>query len=181
MIFRNYVIVSLLSIGAVISSAMPGMTRPATIDIEANLRSGPSMNSSRIDGLPVGTSIEVLKIVNSQERYRGYWYYVKTNGRFQTEGWVSDSLVRFNSSNQTYGTLAGDDDDVINLRSSPRRSSEVLHTGTKGDLVVVGKSKRSEDGYPWYYVIFPNQASGWVRGDLISVWPKGCIITCPVN
>ena len=41
MIFRNYVIVSLLSIGAVISSAMPGMTRPATIDIEANLRSSP--------------------------------------------------------------------------------------------------------------------------------------------
>ena len=181
MIFRNCVLVSLLSIGAVMSSAVPGMTRPATIDIEANLRSGPSINSSRIDGLPVGTSIEVLKIVNSQERYRGYWYYVKTNGRFQTEGWVSDSLVRFNASNQTYGALVGDADDVIYLRSAPRRSSEVLHTGTKGDLVVVGQSKRSNDGYPWYYVTFPNRSAGWVRGDLISVWPKGCIITCPAN
>ena len=181
MISRNCVVIGLLSIGAVIASALPGMTRPATIDIEANLRSGPSMNASRIDGLPVGTSIEVLKIVNSKDRYRGYWYYVRTNERSSTEGWVSDSLVRFNTSNQTYGTLAGDEDDVINLRSAPRRNSEVLHTGTKGDLVKVGQSKRSEDGYPWYYVTFSNQSSGWVRGDLISVWPKGCVITCPAN
>ena len=181
MIFRNYVVVGLLSIGAVIASALPGMTRPATIDIEANLRSEPSMNSSRIDGLPVGTSIEVLKIVNSKDRYRGYWYYVRTNERSSTEGWVSSSLVRFNVSNQNYGTLAGDADDVINLRSAPHRNSDVLHTGTKGDLVMVGQSKRSADGYPWYYVTFSNQSSGWVRGDLISVWPKGCIITCPAN
>ena len=113
MLFRNYVVVSLLSIGAVIASALPGMTRPATIDIEANLRSEPSMSSSRIDGLPVGTSIEVLKIVNSKDRYRGHWYYVRTNQRSSTEGWVSDSLVRFNVSNQNYGTLVGDRKSVV--------------------------------------------------------------------
>jgi hypothetical protein len=53
--FRNHLIVGLLSLGVVMAGALPSMARPATIDIEANVRSAPSLGASRIDGLPDGT------------------------------------------------------------------------------------------------------------------------------
>ncbi len=178
MIFSKRLIVGLLSIGAVMASALPSMARPATIDIEANVRSGPSINASRIDGLPVGTPVEVLKIV---EGSRSRWYYIQSIGEIQTEGWVDGDLIRFQPSKQSYGTLQGDRDDVINIRFAPSTRAKVSHTAVMGDLVVVKEYRTNREGDRWYFVAFPNQASGWVRGDLISVWPKGCIITCPAN
>jgi hypothetical protein len=182
MIFRKSLVVGLLSVTALMVGALPGMARPATITYEANIRSGPSMQTTRLDGLPKDTPIEVLKIVDDADSDgRGlYWYYVRSTGKLRTEGWVTSTLVRFNASSQNYGTLAGEPGDVINIRSDPSTQRDVLHTGVLGDLVMVGRSARSSDGgYPWYYVTYPNGAAGWVRADLISVWPKGCIITCP--
>jgi hypothetical protein len=188
MIFRKSLVVGLLSVTALVVGALPGMARPATIDIEANVRADASLQADVLDGLPVETNVEVLKIVTEPTR-GDYWYYLRSTGRLKTQGWVRSNLVRFKPDNQSYGTLAGEPGDVINIRSAPSTQSEVLHTGVLGDLVTVGRSKfvhLGNDrarlaGYHWHYVTYPSGAAGWVRGDLISVWPKGCIITCPEN
>jgi uncharacterized protein YgiM (DUF1202 family) len=185
MIFRKSLVVGLLSVTALMVAALPGMARPGTIDIEANVRSSASLQADVLDGLPVGTTVEVLKIVTEPER-GDYWYYLRSTGDLKTQGWVRSNLVRFKPSDQSYGTLAGEPGDVINIRSAPSTQGEVLHTGVLGDLVTVGRSKfvplgdaYGRTGYRWHYVTYPSGAAGWVRGDLISVWPKGCIITCP--
>jgi Bacterial SH3 domain len=184
MILRKSLVVGLLSVTALMVAALPGMTRPGTIDIEANVRSGPSVQTSRLDGLPKGTNVEVLKIMKADDGDYN-WYYVRSTGKLRTEGWVTSSLVSFNPNNQQYGTLAGQPGDVINIRSARSTRSEVLHTGVLGDLVAVGESRSTVgDGYSrtgtsWHHVTYPSGAAGWVRGDLINVWPKGCIITCP--
>jgi Bacterial SH3 domain len=178
MIVRKSLVVGLLSVTALMVAALPGMARPGTIDIEANVRADASLQAEVLDGLPVGTSVEVLKIVTEPTR-GDYWYYLRSTGRLKTQGWVRSNLVRLKPSNESYGTLAGESGDVINIRSAPSTQGEVLHTGVLGDLVTVGRSKNSDGGYRWHYVTYPNGAAGWVRGDLINVWPKGCIITCP--
>ncbi|MBD2326447.1 SH3 domain-containing protein [Alkalinema sp. FACHB-956] len=163
-------------------NALPGMTRPATIDSEgwgAMVRSGPSLKMRELGSLAHGAPVEVLKVTTTNDSDSGlYWYYVQSTGRSRAEGWVSGSLVRFKSSNQTYGTLAGSSNDVINIRSAPSLKGNVVHTGVVGDLVTVGRSSR-DAGYRWYHITYPNGSKGWVREDLISVWPQGCIITCP--
>jgi hypothetical protein len=185
MILRKSLVVGWLSVTALIVVALPGMARPGTIDIEANVRADASLQADVLDGLPVGTTVEVLKIVTEPTR-GDYWYYLRSTGRLKTQGWVRSNLVRFKPDNQSYGTLAGEPGDVINIRSAPSTQSDVLHTGVLGDLVTVGESTsfplsdpRGRMNYRWHYVTYPSGAAGWVRSDLISIWPNGCIITCP--
>jgi uncharacterized protein YgiM (DUF1202 family) len=180
MLFRKTIVTGLLSFAALAINALPSMARPAMIDPDqragVNVRSEPSVDSTALDGLPAGAPIEVLNIISN----RTNWYYVRSSGRFATEGWVAGELIRFKPSSSTYGTLTGDPGDNINIRSAPSTTSSILHTGVMGDLVSVGRSALVS-GYRWYVVVYPNGSSGWVRADLISVWPKGCIITCPDN
>jgi uncharacterized protein YgiM (DUF1202 family) len=174
--FSKSLMVGLLSLGTIAASALPGMARPGYIYSEANVRSAPSFNSRRVDGLPEGSPLEILRVVPGRGDSRT-WYYVRSTGQLRTEGWVSSNLVKFEPTGRQYGTLMGDDGDVINIRSSHSTDSRVKHTGTKGDFVEVGESKfiplgqgYGRTGYYWYYVTYPNGASGWVRGDLIAVW-----------
>jgi uncharacterized protein YgiM (DUF1202 family) len=178
MIFRKTIVTGLLSFAALAISALPSMARPAMIDpaqrAGVNVRSEPSVDSTALDGLPAGAPIEVLNIISN----RTNWYYVRSSGRFATEGWVAGELIRFKPSSSTYGTLTADPGDNINIRSAPNTNSSIAHTGVMGDL---GRSALDGNGSRWYSVVYPNRASGWVRADLISVWPQGCIITCPDN
>jgi uncharacterized protein YgiM (DUF1202 family) len=179
MILRKSWLVGLCSVGAVMLAAMPGMARPATLDTDANVRSGASRRSPVEETLSKGAPVEVTNIVLGDDG--NYWYYVKSPIEGTASGWVRGDLVRFGSSQSRYGTLGGDRGDRINVRSGPGTDREILHYGLSGDLVTVGRSQYEYDGDFWYEVTFPNGASGWVREDLIAVWPKGCIITCPDN
>jgi Bacterial SH3 domain len=168
MIFRKSLVVGLLSVGGLIASALPGVARPATIGIEANVRSAASLQANILDGLPVGTNVEVLNITFEPKR-GDYWYYLRSTGNLKTEGWVRSNLVNFNSTRETYGTLSGDRGDVINIRSAPTTQGKVLHTGVTGDLVTVGRAMTGDGGKRWYNVTYPNRSAGWVREDLISI------------
>ncbi len=175
--FPKVLTIGLLSLGTIAITALPSMARPGFIHSEANLRSGPSTESDRIDSLPEGTPLEVLRMVVGTNHNMRTWYYVRSTGTLRTEGWITSSLVRFKSSNQNYGTLAGNEGDVINIRSTPNLWSQVIHRGENGDLVSVGESKfvpLSSDavrtGHRWYNITYPNGTSGWVRGDLINLW-----------
>ncbi len=178
MILRQSLLMGLCSVGAVMLAAMPGMARPATLDTDANIRSGASLRSPVIDIWTKGGTVEVLNIAMAGDG--DYWYYVQSSIEGTEPGWVRSDLVRFKSSNLKYGTLGGDRGDKINVRSGPGTDREILHYGLSGDLVTVGRPQYDGD-YVWYEVKFPNGSAGWVRQDLIAVWPKGCIITCPDN
>jgi hypothetical protein len=170
MTFRKNLVIGLLSLSAVVAGALPSLARSATISYEANLRSGPSLYTSRIDGLPEGTPLEVMRIVaDTDSETQSHWYYVRSTGRLKTEGWVTSSLVNFNASDRSYGRITGEAGDVINIRSAPNLDGKVLHTGVMGDVVMLGDSEIDNNGYRWHYVIYPNQAAGWVRADLISI------------
>jgi hypothetical protein len=56
--FPKLLMVGLLSLGTIAASALPGMARAGFIDVEAKVRSGPSMYADQIDGLPEGTPLE---------------------------------------------------------------------------------------------------------------------------
>jgi uncharacterized protein YgiM (DUF1202 family) len=166
--FSKLLMIGLFSVGAIATSALPGMARPGFTYSEANVRSGPSINARRIDGLPKGTPLEILRV------HRG-WYYVRSIGQLRTEGWMSVGVVDLEQNNRKYITLLGNLDDVINIRSTPSLGSRIQHTGAGGDLVEVSESKfvalgqgYGRAGYYWYYITYPNGASGWVRGDLIA-------------
>ena len=94
-------------------------------------------------------------------------------------GWVRSDLVRFQPSNKRYATIAGKRGNKINVRSSPNLTSKVLHNALPGDLVTIENSFQQAGQYRWYCIKFPNNVIGWVREDLLSIWPQGCIITCP--
>jgi uncharacterized protein YgiM (DUF1202 family) len=169
--------IGLATLGTIVASSLPAIARPATLSTEdangqVNLRSGTSLKSSVLEVLNNGGSVEVLNIIQLKG---DYWYYVRSS----VEGWVKGDLVRFKSSDQRFATLKGNRDEQVNVRSGPTTTSRANHYGLTGDLVSVGRSIKGDAGYYWYYVTFPNQSSGWVRGDLLAIWPKGCIITCP--
>jgi uncharacterized protein YgiM (DUF1202 family) len=176
--FPKLLTIGLLSLSAIAVSALPTMARPGSIYSGANLRAQPSVESQRIDSLPEGTPLEILQVIPARNSNARTWYYIRSTGNLRSEGWVSANLITVEPSDEIYGNLTGTAGDVINIRSAPNLESRVIHTGVRGDLVQVGESYL-QAGYRWYNVTYPNGASGWVRGDLINVWPQGCIITCP--
>jgi SH3-like domain-containing protein len=172
-------VATVLGLGALLLTSLPATARPARVTTDANVRSSASLNATVLDVLSPNSTVEVLNIVLARDG--DYWYYVRSDIEGTAEGWVRSNLISFGRSNLTYGTLAGQRGDRINVRSSPRLESRVLHYGLSGDLVTVGQTYKEFSSDRWYEVTFPNGASGWVRADLISVWQKGCIITCPAN
>jgi SH3-like domain-containing protein len=164
--FKVSLISSLVGLGAMLA-ALPAMARPAVVQADANVRSAPSVNAPVLEILPQRGLVEVTRIQVAEDGQT--WYYTKSKIEGTAEGWVrSDLLGFFNQRNLTYGTLGGVAGDRINIRSAPRMDSEVRHYGLMGDVVQVDGSK-SNDGYLWRHVTFPNGAAGWVRYDLISV------------
>jgi uncharacterized protein YgiM (DUF1202 family) len=168
-------------LGTLLATSLPSLARSATLSTQdangrVNLRAAASVKARVLAELKQGGTVEVLNIFKGSDGT--YWYYVQSAPE-GTAGWVRGDFVRFKQSKQQYGTLQGERDDKINVRSAPSRKGNILHYGLVGDLVVVERSMPGDEGYRWHYVTFPNQAAGWVREDLLSLWPKGCIITCP--
>lgn len=173
--FRRCSIVSILSLFVLLPLSQPGMARPASTDKDANIRSSASLQSKVLSVLPPKSEVEVLNLFLAKDSE--LWYYVNPKQKGAARGWIRSDLIRFKPSNQIFGTLTGARDERINIRTTPQ--GKILHYGLPGDLVTVGKSAKGKLSHRWYRVTFPSNASGWVREDLLSLWPKGCIITCP--
>ena len=55
----------------------------------------------------------------------------------------------------------------INVRSAPSTQSYSPHYGLAGDRVEIIRQGYGEDGETWFFVRFPSNATGWVRGDFV--------------
>lgn len=65
--------------------------------------------------------------------------------------------------------VASDPKSPINVRDGANTSSVARHVGYAGDKVQILEEKTDSQGQMWYRVTFASQASGWIRGDFISV------------
>lgn len=167
----------LLTFGTLTTGVLPVMARPATLASRSNLRTGASLTAPVEEILPSGSNVEVMNITLGNDG--NYWYYVQPEVEGTLSGWVRGDLVSFKLSNKRYATIAGKQGYKINVRSSPNLRSKVLYNALSGDLVTVEASYKEEGQYRWYRIKFPSNVIGWVREDLLSIWPQGCIITCP--
>jgi uncharacterized protein YgiM (DUF1202 family) len=159
------------------NTVLPAMARPATLTTESNLRTSASLTASVEEVLGSGSYVEVLNIAVGDDG--DYWYYVQPTVEGTAKGWIRSDLVKFGPSQKRYATIAGERGYTINVRSSANLNSKVLYSAVSGDLVTVEDSFQNAGQYRWYRIKFPNNVTGWVREDLLSIWPQGCIITCP--
>ncbi|RCJ19706.1 hypothetical protein A6770_06090 [Nostoc minutum NIES-26] len=169
----------LLTFGTLMTGVLPAMARPATLTSRSNLRTDASLTAPVEEILPSGSNVEVLNITVGNDG--DYWYYVQPKVEGTLSGWVRSDLVSFQPSNKRYATIALNRGYKINVRSSPNLRSKVLYNAQSGDLVTVEDSYKEVGQYRWYRIKFPTNVTGWVREDLLSIWPQGCIITCPAN
>jgi uncharacterized protein YgiM (DUF1202 family) len=152
---------------------------PGTLTTTSNLRSTPSLKANVLEVLPSGGYVEVLNITTSDTG--NYWFYVQPKVEGTPSGWVSSDLVRFQLENKRYATIAGSRGYRANVRSSPNLGSKLLYNALSGDLVTIIGSDKGAGLNRWYCIKFPSGLTGWVRGDLLSIWQEGCVITCPVH
>jgi hypothetical protein len=70
-----------------------------------------------------------------------------------------------------YGTLVSyDPGSPINVRDGASTRAYARHIGYAGDRVELLDRMVGADGYMWYFVRFTvSNATGWVRGDFISL------------
>ncbi|WP_256973168.1 SH3 domain-containing protein [Nostoc sp. T09] len=169
----------LLTFATLMAGVLPAMARPATLTSRSNLRTGASLTATVEEILPSGSNVEVLNITGGDDG--DYWYFVQPTVEGTASGWIRSDLVSFKPSNKRYATIAGNRGYKINVRFSPNLRSKVLYNALSGDLVTVEDSYQQAGQYRWYRIKFPNNVTGWVREDLLSIWPQGCIITCPAN
>ncbi|MDZ7962318.1 MAG: SH3 domain-containing protein [Aulosira sp. DedQUE10] len=167
----------LLTVGTLMTVVLPAMARPATLTSRSNLRTSASLTATVEEVLPSGSNVEVMNITGGDDG--NYWYYVQPTVEGTASGWIRSDLVSFQPSKKRYATISGERGYKINVRSSPNLTSKVLHNGLSGDLVTVEDSYQKAGEYRWYRIKFPSNITGWVREDLLSIWPQGCIITCP--
>jgi uncharacterized protein YgiM (DUF1202 family) len=155
--------------------ALPSFARPATLvaqdsSSQINVRSAPTIASSRAHYGLTGDRVEILRSMQGSDR--AMWDYVQFSSG--AKGWVRGDLVRYTEGQAEYGVLAGKAGDRINVRANPSTSATSPHYGLQGDVVQLLNQKNTNDGYVWHFVQFPSGAKGWVRSDLISRMDVGC-------
>ncbi len=160
---------------AALSVALPSFARPATLvaqDVGSriNVRSAPTIASSRAHYGLAGDRVEIMRSMQGSDR--AVWNYVQFSSG--AKGWVRSDFVRYSEGMAEYGVLAGKTGDRINVRANPSTSAQSPHYGVQGDVVQLLNQKNTNDGYVWHFVQFPSGAKGWVRSDLISRMDVGC-------
>jgi uncharacterized protein YgiM (DUF1202 family) len=177
MALMTKVTAGLLTFATLTSGVLPATALPATMTTRSNLRTGASLTAQVEEILPSGSTVEVLNITVGDDGK--YWYYVQPNLEGTLSGWVRNDLVSMKLGNKRYGTITGKRGYKVNVRSSPNLTGKVVRNAASGDLVTIEDSYQEVGQYRWYRIRFPGNVTGWVREDLLSIWPKGCIITCP--
>lgn len=147
------------------ASARPALLCGQEPGSAVNVRESPSLSASVIGTAKVGDRVNTLDDGIGGGSVR--WYRVQVSAG--VKGWVSADYLRMGT--DQIAVLQGDE---VNVRSAPSTSSKAIHSGRRGDRVVVMESITGEDGYLWHRVRFSSQAEGWVRGDLVQVLKVAC-------
>lgn len=116
-----------------------------------NLRAKPDISSKIITQLEKGINVSVTGS-------EGDWYQVSYN---DNTGWMNKNYLSVRDQAISAGTVTGS---VVNVRSKPDISSEILTKLTKGSAVEI--YERSGD---WYRISIGEDRYGWIHKDYLSV------------
>jgi cell wall-associated NlpC family hydrolase len=144
------VIILTIFLLSVTVSAVSAKTGIITGDI-VNLRATPDTSAKVLAQLEKGKKVSVLGS-------EGDWFKVSFN---DATGWINDNYVIIRDQVTSTGTVSGD---VVNVRSKPDKSSEILTKLEKGAKVDI--YERSGD---WYRISIGNERFGWVNKEFLSV------------
>jgi SH3-like domain-containing protein len=103
---------------------------------------------------------DIVKITNETVGADGYtWYQIDHEGF----GWVHESLLNLEEGVAT--VTANYADSIINVRSGPGKTYQVIHWAYVGDRFPVLEQSGDRNNDAWY--LLDLNYSGWVRSDLI--------------
>lgn len=116
-----------------------------------NFRESPNTSSKILDQLEKGTKVSVID-------NEGDWYKVSYS---DGTGWINDKYILIRDEKISAGVVS---EDVVNVRSKPNTSSEVLAKLTKGAKVDI-----FEHSGDWYRISIGEERYGWMHSDFITI------------
>ena len=116
-----------------------------------NLRANPNTTSKILTQLEKGAKVSV---VGSE----GNWYQVTFS---DNTGWINENYILVRDVSISAGVVTGS---VVNVRSKPDVSAEILAKLSKGAIVEI-----YEQSGDWYRISIGEDRYGWVHGDYITV------------
>jgi cell wall-associated NlpC family hydrolase len=116
-----------------------------------NFRQSPNLSSKILNKLTEGTKVNVIGS-------EGDWYKVVYS---DATGWITSEWLQVRDEKIATGVVSGS---VVNVRSRPDTSSEVLTKYEKGTKVEI-----YEDSDNWYRVSIAEGRYGWMSGDYVTV------------
>ncbi len=116
-----------------------------------NFRASPNTSSKIINQLVEGTKVTVT----SSE---GDWYQVTYS---DASGWINSNYVAVRDAQISAGVVSGS---VVNVRSKPTTSSEVLTKLERGAAVEI--FEKSGD---WYRISIGEERYGWMHSDYVTI------------
>ena len=147
-----------------VPALVPG-DRAVVIDPPLILRAGPSANADAIDKLADGQGVRIESGPVSADGYS--WYEVTLLPSEASTGYVAGEFleaVEFVVGDQLFVS-----DGVVNLRSKPSVTSDVVAKLPDGETGTVLAGPERADGYDWYQISFGSGAKGWAASDFVSL------------
>lgn len=129
-----------------------------------NIRETPETDSKVLGQLTIGETAQILSNKNN-------WYLIKTSSG--SEGWVLNDLVAVDEEKDPIkrGMIVTD---ILNVRKEPSTQSNIIHTLSKENKVVISRSQDE-----WYEIPISETKNGWIHSDYVKIKPnysKGKII-----
>ncbi len=126
-------------------------SKMGTLKSDVNVRWGPGTNHKIIKQLPRGKQIII-------EETKEKWCFI-TDPKNNKKGWVSKSLISFNSSSN-YGELIANS----NIRYGPGTNHKIIKQLSRGKQISIIKTEGN-----WYFFVDPkNNKKGWVSKSLVK-------------
>ncbi len=116
-----------------------------------NFRSNPDTTSKILSQLSKGTKVSVVAS-------EGDWLQVSYN---DTTGWVNGNYVTVRDEQISAGVV---NTTVLNVRSKPNTTSEILAKLEKGSMVEI-----VEQSGDWYRIFIGENRYGWIHSDFITI------------
>jgi len=142
-------VITILAISASVSAASEkiGVVTGSVV----NFRKEPDLSSKILFQLKEGAKVTVIDS-------KGDWYRVVYN---DTYGWMHRDWLKVSEKSIATGTVTGT---VVNVRSKPNTSSEVLAQFKKGAKVEIFEKSGN-----WYRVSIGEDRYGWMSADWVKV------------
>jgi len=116
-----------------------------------NFRAGPDTTYKILNQLSKGTKVTVVAS-------EGDWYQVSYN---DATGWINGNYITVRDEQISAGVVNAA---VLNVRSKPNTTSEILCKLEKGAVVEI-----VEQSGDWYRIYIGESRYGWIHGDYITI------------